>query len=468
MATFRSSLLLAFSAAALFAQPADRYPVDWTKLTPEILERFTGLLRIDTSNPPGNETAAATHLRQILEKEGIPCQLLALEPERANLVARLKGSGAKRPLLVMGHTDVVGVQKDKWTFDPFSPTRKDGFIYARGAIDDKDIATAGLMVMLLLKRLNVKLDRDVIFLAEAGEEGTTRVGIDYLVDEHWREIEAEYALTEGGSTPSRDGKVRYVGISATEKVPRPVRLVAHGQAGHGSRPTPDNAVLRLASAVAKVGVWQSPMRLNDITRAYFERLATISSPEEAYRYNHIADPVAAPEIEKYFSQHELSHGALLRTTVVPTIIKAGFRTNVIPSEAEATLDVRAVPDEDLDRFYAELRRVIADPQVEVVPSKLRGRPVSRPSGLDTEMFHALEHAQRRMFPAAITLPQMSTGATDMAQLRAKGVAAYGFGPMVDEHDTHSAHSDDERVAEAAIPKLVEFLWYAVLEVAAAR
>jgi acetylornithine deacetylase/succinyl-diaminopimelate desuccinylase-like protein len=392
--------------------------------------------------------------------------LLALEPDRANLVARLKGNGSKRPLLVMGHTDVVGVQKEKWSFDPFTPTRKDGFIYARGAVDDKDNATAGLMLMILLKRMNVKLDRDVIFLAEAGEEGTTSVGIDFLVDKHWSEIEAEYALAEGGSTNSRNGKVRYVGISATEKAPRPVRLVAHGHAGHGSRPTPDNAVLRLASAVAKVGEWQPPMRLNDTTRAYFERLATISTPEEARRYNHINDPAAAPAIERYFAQHEAGHNAILRTTVVPTIIKAGFRSNVIPSEAEATLDVRALPDEDLDRFYGQLRRVIGNPNVEVVPSKNRGRPVSRPSRLDTEMFHALEAAQRRMFPGAITLPSMSGGATDMAQLRAKGVEAYGFGPVVDEHDGHGAHSDDERIAETSIPKLVEFLWYAVLQVAA--
>ena len=208
------------------------------------------------------------------------------------------------------------------------------------------------------------------------------------------------------------------------------------------------------------------MRLNDITRAYFERLATISTPEEARRYNHINDPAAAPAIEKYFAQHETGHNAILRTTVVPTIIKAGFRSNVIPSEAEATLDVRALPDENMDRFYAELRRVIGDSKVEVVPSKNRGRPVSRPSRLDTEMFRALEHAQRRMFPGAITLPSMSSGATDMAQLRAKGVEAYGFGAVVDEHDGHGAHGDDERVAETSIPKLLEFLWYAVLEVAA--
>jgi acetylornithine deacetylase/succinyl-diaminopimelate desuccinylase-like protein len=245
-----------------------------------------------------------------------------------------------------------------------------------------------------------------------------------------------------------------------------VHLVAHGHAGHGSRPTPDNAVLRLAAAVEKVGTWQAPMRLNNITRVYFERLARISSPEDAYRYTHINDPAIAPSIEKYFSRHELSHDALLRTTVVPTVIKAGFRTNVIPSEADATLDVRALPDENLDKFYGELRRVVEDPNVEVVPSKLRGRPVSRPSRLDTEMFRALEHAQRRLFPEAITLPQMSSGATDNAQLRAKGVEAYGLGPVVDERDGHGAHSDDERIAESSIPKLAEFLWYAVLEVAA--
>src|SRR5262249_28907764 len=155
------------------------------------------------------------------------------------------------------------------------------------------------MVMILLKRLNVKLDRDVIFLAEAGEESTTRFGIDFLVDQHWSEIEAEYALAEGGMTESREGKVRFVGISTTEKVLRPVRLLAHGEAGHGSVPTSDNALLRLTAAVNRLGAWQPPIRLNDTTRAYFERLALISPPEAASRYNHITDSSAAPTIEKY-------------------------------------------------------------------------------------------------------------------------------------------------------------------------
>ena len=469
MEIFRcSALFLIFAVTALFAQPHDRYPVDWKKVGPESIERFIELLRIDTSNPPGNESKAAKYLEGVLEKEGIPSKLFALDPERANLVARIKGNGAKKPILIMGHTDVVGAQKEKWSVDPFAAIRKDGYIYARGAVDDKDNATAGLMLMILLRRLNVKLDRDVIFLAEAGEESTTRFGIDYMVAEHWSEIEAEYALAEGGTTVSRDGKVRYVGISTSEKVLRPVRLIAHGEAGHGSRPSPDNPVLRLAQAVTRLGAWQPPMRLNDATRAYFERLATISPPEAAWRYNHIADPAAAPAIEKYFAQHELHHDALLRTTVTPTILKAGFRANVIPSEAEATLDVRTLPDEDVPRFFAEIRRVVADPKIEVVPPTRPGRPVSRPSRLDTDMFRALERTQQRMFPGAITLPSMSSGATDMAQLRAKGVEAYGFGPIIDERDGHGPHGDDERILETSLPKMVEFLWYSVLDVAATR
>ena len=253
----------------------------------------------------------------------------------------------------MGHLDVVGVQREKWTVDPFRAIRKDGYIYGRGALDDKDNLSTAMMLMVLLKRMNVPLDRDVIFVAEAGEEGTSAVGIRYLVEQHWDAIDAEYALAEGGGGVSRDGTVRYVSISTTEKMPRQTRLVAHGTAGHGSIPRQDNAVTRIAEAVSRVGAWQPAMRLNDTTRAYFERLATISSPEEADRYNHLTDPKRSTEIEKYFSERELSHYSMLRTSVVPTIIKAGFRSNVIPSEAEATLDIRALPDEDMTRICGE-------------------------------------------------------------------------------------------------------------------
>ena len=274
-----SKLLFALILLGAAAAPAaDRYPVDWEKVAVESLGHFSKLLRIDTSNPPGNETKAADYLQKVLEKEGLSPKQFALDPERSNLVVRIKGNGSKRPLLVMGHTDVVGVQEENWSVEPFDAVLKDGYIFGRGALDDKDNVTAAMMLMLLLKRHNVELDRDVIFLAESGEEGTTSVGIDFMVEKHWNEIEAEYCLAEGGSATSRDGKVRYVSIATTEKVPRRIRLIARGTAGHGSVPRLDNAVAKLATAVSKLAAWQPPMRLNATTREYFERLAAISPP----------------------------------------------------------------------------------------------------------------------------------------------------------------------------------------------
>src|SRR5262249_14092245 len=190
---------------------------------------------------------------------------------------------------------------------------------------------------------------------------TTKWGIDFMVDKHWNEIDAEYSLAEGGGTVARAGKVLRVEIGAVEKMPRAVLLTAHGTARHASSPRSDTAVGRLSNAVARVAAWQTTMRLNDDTRAYFERLATVSTPEEAARYNHVSDPA----VQKYLLEHESSHANMLRTTITPTIIKGGFRLNVIPSEAEASLDVRALPDENMDHFYAELRHVIGDTAVEV-------------------------------------------------------------------------------------------------------
>jgi len=242
--------------------------------------------------------------------------------------------------------------------------------------------------MLLLERRHVKLNRDVIFIAEAGEEGTPNVGIDFLVNRHWDEIAAEYALAEGGSAVAQGGSVRYVAITTAEKVPRGVRLVARGKSGHASRPSPDNAVLRLAAAVVKLGDWRTPMRLNETARAYFERLAAISPPADADRYRHIADAARGPEIDRYFERYEPVHYAMLRTTLAPTMLKAGFAFNVIPPEAEAYIDIRALPDEDMPRFYEEMRALIADPDVEIEPRK-PDRPATPPSRTDTAMFRAL-------------------------------------------------------------------------------
>ena len=462
----RVTLILALAAAAQAQIPS----VNWEQQKAEILRHHRALVRTDTSNPPGNETKAAEYLKTVFDAEGIPAQILALDPMRANIVARLKGNGTKRPLLILAHTDVVGVQPEKWPVDPFGAVLKDGYIWGRGSVDDKDKVAANLMVMLLLKRTQAKLDRDVIFLAESGEEGTTGPGIDFMVNRHFDEIDAEFAMTEGGSATIENGRVTTVQIQTTEKVPRKTRLVVNGTSGHGSVPRVDNALVHLSAAVAKVGTWETPMRLNDTTRTYFEKLAAISPPDKAARYNALLDPKRTEEAQRYLRVNEPQRYSMLRTSIVPTILKAGFRVNVIPSEAEATLDVRALPDENLDNLYAEMRKVIGDPAVKIEHVAGNDRPAGAPSRLNTTMYRALEQVSRRMYPGATVLPIMGTGATDMAQLRAKGVQCYGIGPSRTEQDStnYGAHSDVERLPEASLYQFVEFTWNAVTEVAASK
>src|SRR4051794_28766536 len=224
---FCCTILAASLAAAGHAQsPAP----DWHAVEEETMRHYQALLRLDTSNPPGNEHLAAEYVKGVLDREGIAAQLWASDPSRPNVVARLKGSGRKRPLLILGHTDVVTVDPAKWTFPPFSATRDGGYVYGRGAVDDKDNLTAALMTMLLLKQQNVPLDRDVIFLAEAGEEGSTDVGIDFVVREHFPAVEAEYCLAEGGGVTRKGGHVAFATVQTLEKLPRRIELVAAGVA----------------------------------------------------------------------------------------------------------------------------------------------------------------------------------------------------------------------------------------------
>ena len=431
----------------------------------QALEFLRSLVRIDTSNPPGNETRAADYIKSILDREGIPSEIFESAPSRGNLVARLKGNGSKKPLLLMGHLDVVGVARDKWTVDPFAALMKNGYLYGRGAEDDKAMDAANLVVFLKLHRDKVPLDRDVILLAEAGEEGTSQFGIDYMVDKHWDAIDCEYTLNEGGRFHIENGKVQYAGVSSTEKVPRGMKLVAHGSSGHGSMPRMDNAITHLAAAVAKIGAWQLPMRLNETTREFFARLAKISPRDDAYLYTHLDDP----KVQEKLRASNIFYNSVLRTSVVPTIIKGGFRENVIPADAEATLDVRALPDEDIDALMATMRRMIDDPEVELARlTEGQQRPAPVPSSIHSEMFQVLERAQQKIFPGAITVPIMQTGATDSAQLRAKGVQAYGIGVPMDDDALRRVHGDDEHVSVEELGKFVDYLWTATVDIAATK
>jgi acetylornithine deacetylase/succinyl-diaminopimelate desuccinylase-like protein len=444
-------------------------PPDWPGVETETLTYFQELIRFDTSDPPGGEKPAVDYLRSILEREGIPVQVFALEPHRPNLVARLKGTGKKRPLLIMAHTDVVNVDPKKWTHPPFGAVRDGGYIYGRGTVDDKDNVVASLMAMVLLKRMNVPLDRDVIFLAEAGEEGSTRVGIKYLTEQHPASIDAEYCLAEGGSVSRTGGTVKFGSVQTLEKTPRAIELVARGVAGHGSVPLRTNPIAHLSAAVARVAAWKPPVRLNETTRAYFKRLAALSSPADARRYLDVigSDPGLVDAADEYFLDHEPRHASMIRTSISPNIFQGGYRLNVIPSEARATLDVRTHPDDNPEQLLAEVRTVVNDPAIAVAWGQRDVRPSAASAELDSEAFTAIEAGIKTHY-GTVTLPTMSTGATDMAYLRARGIQCFGLGPAIDVEDGpkgFGAHSDQERILERELHRFVRFYYELVVALA---
>ncbi len=461
-------LLLTFLWIASYAHTQVKEP-DWEAVEEETLEHFRTLLRFDTSDPPGRELPAAEYLRDVLRAEGIQVEMLSVNPDRPNVVARLEGDGSQEPLLIMAHTDVVNVDPEKWTFPPFSATVDEGYVYGRGAVDDKDNLAAGLMVMLELKRQNIPLSRDVIFLAESGEEGATEYGIEFMVNEHFDKIEAEFCLAEGGSVARVNREVVYGGVQTVEKLPYRLELAARGVAGHGSVPLQNNSVVRLAKAISAIADWRSPIRLNETTYTYFERLASISPPDAGERYLAVLDSGRASEADEYFLAYEPRHASMLRSSLTPTIFDAGYRINVIPSESKASVDFRALPDENIGDYLEQIREVIDDDSIEVSLGQRNTRPAGQAS-INTTAFSAIEQNLQEHY-GVITLPTMSTGATDMAYLRARGVQCYGIGPAIDREDAalgFGAHSDQERILISEMNRFVRFNWDLVIDIAASK
>ena len=444
---------------------------DWPRLNDETLRHFQALVRFDTQNPPGNEYLVTDFVKSVLEKEGIPVQIFASDPKRPNLVARLRGSGKKPPLLYMGHSDVVTVDPKKWTFPPFSAARDGGYIYGRGSLDDKPHVVAGLMTLLTLKRLGVPLDRDVILLVESGEEGTTGAGIGHLNRQHADATSAEYCLAEAGTVARIGGKVTRRRADDRE-VPGPWNW-SRPPSGHASRPLQGNAVVHLAAAVAPSAMARSdaPERDDDgVLQTYgghFARAGGGAIPCAAR--SGICRRIAA---DAYFAEQQPGYASMMRTSISPTMIEGGYRINVIPSEARATLDVRMLPDENPDQFLAALTRVINDPAVvaRYVDDAGLTRPSGRPARLESEAFRAIQSAVGRNFDT-VTIPTLGTSATDMAQVRAKGVECYGIGPAADLEDApkgYGAHSDQERILESELYRFVRFSYDIVNDLARAR
>jgi acetylornithine deacetylase/succinyl-diaminopimelate desuccinylase-like protein len=456
MPTVQSTQSPAGNTAAL-AKEAERWLAD--------------LIRIDTSNPPGNEEAAAKYVAAILTKEGFNPELLELAPGRSALVARLRSAAMPDPsraLLLVAHMDVVGVDKSKWTVDPFSATIKDGYMYGRGSIDDKGMLAANLAAFIALKRSNARVNRDVIFLATADEEQGGEASIKILIAKYWEKFAAGFALNEGGRVILKNGKVEYVAVQASEKVPVDVAVIARGPSGHASAPTKDNAVAHLAAAVAKISAYTAPVRFTAIVRRYFEQLAPLEDDELSKWIRSIDTPDRGEHAQRVISDTNPLWNSMLRDTIAPTMLSAGVRANVIPSEARAMLDVRLLPGDTITVLVAELTKLVNDPQIrfEVQPDAGLAAP---PSSLESDLYATITKAAGEEFSGVPVLPFLSAGATDSAQLRLHNVQAYGVSPfpMTDE-DSRRMHADDERIPLASFDKGVDFLARIVTEFAASR
>lgn len=463
-------LLFAFSWGPARAQQPAPIP-GLGQVSEEAVQWLAGLLRINTTNPPGNELAAAKYLAEILEKEGVPAEVIESAPGRGIVVARLRSSvvpDPSRALLLLGHMDVVGVQKEKWSVDPFGGVIKDNYLYGRGAIDDKGMVIANLAVMVALKRAGARLDRDVIFLAEGDEEQGGDYGIDFAIGKHWDKIAAGFAINEGGRVMVKGGKVQYVGIQASEKIPVDVEVIATGPSGHGSQPRKDNPVVHLAAAVAKIGTYQAPAKPNTITRRYFEQLAKIEDEETSKWMRALEQPERAEHAARVLSDASPMWSSMLRDSIAPTILRAGIRSNVVPSEARATLNIRLLPGESINDLVAELRKLVNDPQVRFEVAQASRQPAP-PSSIEGDLYKSIERAGPQAFPGAIVLPFLSTGATDSAQLRLHNVQSYGLLPFpLTEEDDRRMHADDERIPLDAFRKGIDFLCRVVMDFAAAK
>lgn len=427
--------------------------VNWDVVGDEVITHLRNILRIDTRNPPGNETRAAEYLRGVLAQEGIAGEIVGPSADRGSLVARLRGDGSAPPLLLMSHTDVVAVEPEKWTHGPFEADIEDGFIYGRGALDMKNMVTMELMTMLLLKRAGVPLKRDVIYMAAADEEVGGRQGAGWVAQHHPELIQAEYALNEGGGSGFEINGRRYYLVQTAEKGAARFRLRAKGKPGHGSVPHEDNAILKLAEALVRLRNGQPPIHFTASLRGFITGIASAQPPEIAQLImNVLADEATADAAIAALPLDELLKEELLamtRNTIAPTMLKAGSQINVIPSEAEASLDGRILPGWTPEMYLGELRAIFGeDIDIEFInPSEaLEADPAS-------PLFEAIKDVVRAYDPEATVVPTLITGGTDAKHVADLGIKVYGFAPELyisGLHDWDRVHGHDERINISAM------------------
>jgi acetylornithine deacetylase/succinyl-diaminopimelate desuccinylase-like protein len=437
------SLYLCFFLALFALQVAWATEIDWGAVEKEAGEMLSQYIQINTTNPPGNETPAARFFQERFAKEGISAQVFESQPGRGIVYARLKGTGEKKAIVLLNHLDVVPATKTGWEVDPFAGVIKDGYVYGRGAMDCKGVATVEFLALTLLKRAGKSLKRDIIFLGTADEETGGKLGAGWFVDNHFDLIaDAEFLLNEGGGIRIKDGKRSY-NVDIAEKAPCWLQLEASGQAGHGSVPLPETAVTRLIRALERIRLYETEVKVVPAVQEFFAALAPQEDAAKREQYGNLAAALKDPVFRQEFTADPL-HNALVRNTIVPTVLAGSNKTNVIPAQATAQLDCRLLPGEDPQAFVAELEKVVDDPQVHF--SILLNFP-SLASRADTELFRAIKTVASRHHPEASVVPAILGGFTDSHYFRRKSIVSYGFTAIaLAEGDFRRVHGLNERIS----------------------
>lgn len=425
-------------------------------------------LRIDSTNPPGNEMRTAVFFKKIFDAEGIENRVFEYAPGRADLWARIphNSSNPRRPFVLLNHMDVVTSDPAHWKVPPFSAQIVDGAIWGRGAQDMKSEGLAHLMVMVMLQREKVVLDRDVIFLAVSDEEADG-TGTDWFIA-HQRDLlgNAEFMINEGGENILRpDGRLKYVGVDVGEKSPLWLHLVAHGQPGHGSRPNSDSAPNRLVRALQRILAYKTPLRVLPVVEEFLKAVAPDEPPARAVMFRNIRRSLDNPKLRREIEADE-NLNYLLRDTISLTMLGGSEQTNVIPSEAWANLDVRLLPGGNPKAFLETIRRVVGDPNVTVEPQTADFREANY-SPTDTALYKAVRQVTAHYFPGAPVAPLLTSGYDENQRYRPLGIYAYGFNPYTatqEENDTE--HGNDERIRVEEVRRGFRVMYDVVTRVAA--
>ena len=453
-------LALASSLAAQSRAPEPTRPVDWGAIEREGATLLRDYLRVNTTNPPGNEVAAARLLRDFLAKEGIEAQILdtaTLAPGRANLYARVKGNGSKKAIALVQHMDVVPATPSSWSVPPFSGELRDGYIYGRGALDMKGEGVAQLMALVAIKRGGVPLNRDLVVIANADEESGSTGALTFA-DRHADLLsDVEFLFTEGGSNTVRNGSLLYYGVGVSEKRTFWQRLTVRGIPSHASRPTKDNPVPRLIAALDRLARYETPLHVTPGVNRYFRDISRNFTGEQRQWLEQVERALDDPRARAWILS-DVYWNAILRNTISITGLQGSNKTNVIPPEASAEVDIRLLPDADPDSVLSTLRRVVADTAVHFSPLIVPKAPFESPT--NTDFFRAIDRAAHERDPAAFVTSSMLTGATDRPMYRRLGILVYGLDPFrTDEADEQrGVHGNDERIAVANLASGIRFVY----------